>query len=265
MKKYENLFQIGEVAALFNISRKMLLNYENHNLIMPTLVDSQSGYRYFDKYTIARIQLILDLRKAGMSVPDIGKYLKGKLSAQKQIETMTAQILAIKKAIEILEVRNTDCNAAPIVKEIKLPKRYCICKDFMAEDVDDAINAVVNCYYECIRHGLSFAEGGYHFCEYNKDLFDENFYEVTDISMKICICVDEKNAPYDAVVFPETKALSISFCGEYGKSITSYEIIKKNIKDYGYTVTGFPQEIYLEGNFDNESDKNIVWIIVPIQ
>ena len=83
--------------------------------------------------------------------------------------------------------------------------------------------------------------------------------------MKIYICVDEKNAPYDAVVLPETKALSISFCGEYGKSITTYEIIKKYIKDYHYTVSGFPQEIYLEGNFDNESDKNIVWIIVPIQ
>ena len=43
------------------------------------------------------------------------------------------------------------------------------------------------------------------------------------------------------------------------------DFIKQYIKDNGYTVNGFPQEIYLEGNFDNNSDKNIVWIIIPIK
>lgn len=265
MKKYFNLFQIGEVAALFNISRKMLLNYENHGLITPSIVDNSSGYRYFDINTVSRIQLILELRKTNMSISDIGKYLNGTLSAEKQINSLKEQISSLQKAIETLELRNVNCKTTPIIKEIKLPKRYCICKDFVAKDVDDAFAACINCYYDCLRRGLTFAEGGYHFCEFPKDLFDENFYELTDISMKICICIDEKNAPKDSIVYPETKALSVSYCGEYGESITSYELIKKYITQNGYIVTGFPQEIYLEGNFDNEWDRNIIWIIIPVK
>lgn len=265
MKKYDNLFQIGEVAALFNISRKMILNYENHHLISPTLIDDQTGYRYFDCYAIARIQLILNLRITGMTLTEIGKYLKGTLSAIKQIDILKQQIVSAQKAIEQLEVRNKEEDALPVIKEITLPRRHCICREVVAKDVEDAISAVVDTFHECIERKLKFSDGNYHFCEFPKDLFDENFYELTDISMRVCICVDEMTAPTDAVVYPETKALSVSYCGEYSNSIASYELIKQYIKDNGYTVNGFSQEIYLEGNFDNNSDKNIVWIIVPIK
>ena len=265
MKKFDNLFQIGGVAKLFNISRKMILNYENHKLIMPTLVDAQSGYRYFDSYAIARIQLILDLRKTDMSLSDIKKYFTGKLSAENQVEILKSKILAAQNAIKTLEVRITDCNATPVINEIELPERYCICKEFIAEDVDNAISAFVNCYYDCLRRGLTFADGGYHFCEFPKDIFDENFYELTNISMKICICIDKNNAPKDAVIYPKTKAISVSYCGEYEKSFISYELLKEHIKKKGYKVTGFPQEIYLQGNFNNNSNENIVWVIIPIE
>lgn len=264
MKKYENLFQIGEVAALFEISRKMILNYENHRLIKPALVDDQTGYRYFDSYTIARIQLILDLRRTGMTIPEIGKYLKGTLSAKKQIDKFKQQILSAQKAIEQIEVRDKEKSSHPVIKEITLPRRHCICREVIAKDIEDAISAVVSAYRECIERKLKFSDGTYHFCEFPKNLFEENFYELTDIAMRVCICIDESSAPSDAVVYPATKALSVSYCGEYDKSIASYELIKQYIIDNGYTVNGFPQEIYLEGNFDNHSDKNIVWIIVPI-
>lgn len=264
MKKYDNLFQIGEVAALFNISRKMLLNYEKHRLITPSLIDAQTGYRYFDSYAIARIQLILDLRRTGMVISDIARYFNGSLTSKKQVNILRQQIIASKKAIEQLEVRNRENDQSPVIKEINFPKRHCICKEIVAKDVDDAISAVVSVFNECILRKLKFADGGYHFCEFYVNLLDEKFYELTDISMKICICIDEKNAPKDAVVYPETKALSIAFCGEYSKSISSYELIINHIKKNGYTVNGFPREVYLEGNFDNNSDKNIVWIIVPI-
>lgn len=264
MKKYENLFQIGEVVSLFNISRKMILNYENCLLIQPTLTDEQSGYRYYDSYTIARIQLILDLRRTGMTLSEIGRYFSGALTSKKQISTFKKQIESIQKAIDQLEIRSKEEDEQPVIKEIILPRRHCIRREFIAKDVDDAISAVVGTFNKCIAGKLKFADGNYHFCEFPKDLFDENFYELTDISMKICICIDGNSAPEDAVVYPETKALSISFCGEYYKSFTSYELIKKYIIENGYTVNGFPQEIYLEGNFDNNSDKNIVCIIVPI-
>lgn len=265
MKKYDNLFQIGEVAALLGISRKMLLNYESHNLITPTLIDSSSGYRYFDGYAIARTRLILDLRRTGMSLSDIAKYFKGSLSAKKQITLLQEQILFAQKTIEQLKIRNSDCAAPPAIRETVLSKQYCICKDYVAKDIDEAVWVFINSYYECLKRGLKFSEGGYDFCEFPKEIFDEDFYQLTDISMRICICIDEKDAPKDAVMYPQTKAISVSFCGEYGKSVSSYELLKKYIKENNLKTAGFPREFYLEGNFDNNSDKNIVWIAVPIK
>lgn len=83
--------------------------------------------------------------------------------------------------------------------------------------------------------------------------------------MKICICINENKLPKDTIIFPETKALSISYCGSYDKIFYAYEQLKKYIIDNNYQPIGFPQEVYLEGNFNNESNKNIVLIIIPIK
>lgn len=265
MKKYEGLFQIGEVAALLGISRKMLLNYQNHNLIAPTLVDNSSGYRYFDAYAIARTQLIIDLRRTGMSLADIGKYFKGSLSAKKQIVFLQGQILFAQKAIEQLEIRSSDCDTSLQVKETLLPKQYCICKDYVAKDIENAVQTFIDCYYDCLQRGLKFSDGTYNFCEFPKDIFDEHFYSLTDIPMRICISVDERDAPEDAVFYPQTKALAVSFCGEYDKSLSAYEHLKKYIKENNIKTAGFPREFYLEGNFANNSDKNIIWVVLPIE
>lgn len=264
MRKYDNLFQIGEVASLFNISRKMLLNYESHGLIKPTFVDLDTNYRYFDSYTIARIQLILDLRQTGMSVSDIGKYLKGDLSTKKQITELEKKIANAEKAIEQLELRNISENDPLIIREIYIPQRYCIRRNFISKDVDDAVSAVFDTYKECIERKLKFSETGYHFCEFTKNIFDENFYELTDISMNVCIAIDEKTAPRDAVIYPATKALSVSFYGDYEKGYYAYELLKKYLLENNYSVAGFPQETYLEGNFDNVSNKRITWIVIPV-
>ena len=70
--------------------------------------------------------------------------------------------------------------------------------------------------------------------------------------------------PKDAVVYPLKQRRSLLPFVENTAKVSSYELIINHIKKNGYTVNGFPREVYLEGNFDNNSDKNIVWIIVPI-
>ncbi|NLE03835.1 MAG: MerR family transcriptional regulator [Crenarchaeota archaeon] len=264
MKKYSKLFQIGEVAELFNISRNMILNYINHRLLAPTLVDRDTGFRYFDCFAIAKIQLILDLRNMGLSIPEIGKYFSGILSVKKQIATLQNQITSIQKTINQLEVRDKERDEQQNIKEIIIPERYCIVREVVAKDFDDAVSLFVETFNSCIERKLKFANGCFHFCELLMDLFDEDFYNETNIPIRICISIIGEHAPKDAVIYPQTKALSISFCGKYSNIYEPYESLKKYIIDNGYKVSGFPQEHYLEGDFNNNSDKNIVWIVIPI-
>ncbi|MCB9498619.1 MAG: MerR family transcriptional regulator [Bacillales bacterium] len=265
MKKNNNLFRIGEVASFLGISRKMILNYEKHGIIVPSFVDSSSGYRYFDSYTIARIQIILDLRKTDMSLKDIEKYLNGRITTENQIAILNEQIKEIKKAISRLEIRNKSENIKPEIKQITLPAAHFITRYIVAKDINDAITSFTGFFEECMERGIHFSRKVSSFCEFEKDLFDKDFYQMTDISMKMCICIDEKRIPEDAELYPEGKVLLISYCGEYGKSYTAYETIKKYIQDNHIEVKGYPREVYMEGNFDNSSNKNIVLIVVPIK
>jgi len=128
-----------------------------------------------------------------------------------------------------------------------------------------SLPTIVATYSECLKRGLNLSNSNYHFCEYHKNILDEDFFATTNISMKICICINENKLPKDTIIFPETKALSISYCGSYDKIFYAYEQLKKYIIDNNYQPIGFPQEVYLEGNFNNESNKNIVLIIIPIK
>lgn len=42
-----SLFQIGEAAKLLGVTRKMILNFEELDLLQPAYKDESSGFRYY--------------------------------------------------------------------------------------------------------------------------------------------------------------------------------------------------------------------------
>ena len=63
IKHDDNLFKIGEVASSCDTTIKTIRYYEATGLVLPTKVDSETGYRYYDKYALKLIQKIEKLKK----------------------------------------------------------------------------------------------------------------------------------------------------------------------------------------------------------
>ncbi len=263
MKKREGVFQIGEVAVLCGITRKMILNYEKLGLLKPTEVNAASGYRYYDIKAISRVQTILDLRQTGMSLPEIGQYLKGMLSAESRIAVLEEQ----KRQLDFMikEMKNRRVKSGEYaVEEIFLPETICLCTDYIADDIEEGLNAYITAYEVCINRRIPFAANSYHFCEFREDISSDDFFKIRNIPMRICICVDREKAPSDAVIYSACRALSLIHRGAYEKSAAAYERLQKYIKEHEIQIYGYPREMYVQGSFDAASEENLVRIVMPI-
>lgn len=70
---------IGQVAKRVGISARMLRHYDDLGLYRPSRV-SENGYRWYGTTTLPRLYRIIALRRAGVSLPDIGRIIDGQSS-----------------------------------------------------------------------------------------------------------------------------------------------------------------------------------------
>lgn len=76
------MFKIGEFAQFTRVSVKMLRHYDELGLLKPVRVDRESGYRYYSADQLPRLNRIIALKDLGFSLPQIGRLLDEKLSAE---------------------------------------------------------------------------------------------------------------------------------------------------------------------------------------
>lgn len=78
MKKFPHGYLTpSELAKITGVSKQLLLYYDNNSIFSPEYVD-KNGYRYYGCQQYFTLQIILFLRKLGLSLKDISKYLKNK-------------------------------------------------------------------------------------------------------------------------------------------------------------------------------------------
>lgn len=73
----KRLLSIGEAAKALEVTRRMILNYEDKGLILPDQRDGINGNRYYTADTVSRIRSIRILQNLGLSLDDIYAYYHG--------------------------------------------------------------------------------------------------------------------------------------------------------------------------------------------
>lgn len=74
MKQKNYLFSSGEFAKLTGVNKRTLHYYNNIGLFCPDVV-GENGYHYYTCFQFAKLELILTLRKIGMSIEEIREYV----------------------------------------------------------------------------------------------------------------------------------------------------------------------------------------------
>lgn len=91
----KNLFSVGELSKLQNISRQTLIFYDKIGLFCPAYVDPQNGYRYYSAAQLDSLDTICIMKKIGFSLDEIKAYLKG--------YTLDTSLVALRKQLTIIE------------------------------------------------------------------------------------------------------------------------------------------------------------------
>lgn len=109
------MYSMKETCEKLNITYETLKYYCNEGLI-PNVKRDENNYRVFDDNNIGWIKSLLCLKKCGMSIKDIKKYLnlclegkstipERKLILEKQKENLLAQIASLNDSINFIDYK----------------------------------------------------------------------------------------------------------------------------------------------------------------
>lgn len=81
MKQYQQYeFSIKEIAEMYHISTRAIRFYEEKGLIQPKRLDNQ--YRVYDLACLDRLEMIISLKRSGLSLEKISALLNDELNNQ---------------------------------------------------------------------------------------------------------------------------------------------------------------------------------------
>ena len=73
--KNEDAIIIGDLSKIYNISKRTLRLYHEMGLLTPYHVDEKTGYRYYLPAQFPRLEMILQMKQAGLSLKQIKQML----------------------------------------------------------------------------------------------------------------------------------------------------------------------------------------------
>ncbi len=128
-----NLFKIGEVAGLFNVSVSTLRHYEKLGLVSPEYTDPETGYRYYSTDQFEALNTLRYLRLLDTPLEDISDFLKdrdieamrGMLKSQREkVSKKITELMKLEKKIDrrIQGIEEAQAHPLNIIEDIVVPE-----------------------------------------------------------------------------------------------------------------------------------------------
>lgn len=266
-----NLFSIGDVAKLFNLSTGTLRHYETLGLITPEYTDPDTGYRYYSVRQFEPLNTVRYLRMLDMPLGSIGDFLQNrdvdvieqKLRRQKdEIVEKQRELAVIERKINsrlrmISDARSTpldviEVKTLPSCRLIWVEKPLSISDPFDMEmpirKLDSAHETAV--FLGKVGVGIS--------CE---NLLGERF----DKYDCIFLILDEDEDFEGAKCVPETKCVSLRYCGSHREAAAQYENLSRYMRENGLSPAGFSREVtMIDFGITCDPEKFVTEISIPV-
>ena len=146
----KRLLSIGEAAKALEVTRHMILNYEDKGLILPDQRDGINGNRYYTADTVSRIRSIRILQNLGLSLDDIYAYYHGTTDLEPLITRLEDLRDEISRNIEKLKEHSKGHNDFEI-RQIELPAQTVYCQDLHSTELEDKKEQLRSVFIKAIR------------------------------------------------------------------------------------------------------------------
>jgi DNA-binding transcriptional MerR regulator len=251
--KDRNLFTIGEFSKVTGLSVKTLRYYHEQGILSPTVIDDESGYRYYDDRKIETAKIVTELRRLEFSISEIAEILCSCKedadlldSLEKKGQSIQARMWHDQEILDRLnqiitherEVRKT-MQLAPFEVHQKTLDSILIAGVRMKGKYSDCGKAYV-------QIGKRF---GRHICGKAFLLHYDTEYREDDADFEACMPI-RKGEPVDGISvrhLPGGKCLALLHSGSYNELGRSYAMIFKHINAKGFQIEMPTREVYLKG------------------
>ena len=233
------LFRIAQAANACGLSRSTILRMEESGLLTPAYIEPESGRRYYDNHNIARILQIENLKYMGFDKEEILSYFLHSGEATELLTILEKKLALLQRSVEEMRLRAGDSPHLS-VDNIDLPEFVCCTRTHQGMTVAQKYDAMYSFYHDCVQRGLTLGREPLFTVNARTDYLHG---QLTDAPypFQVCIPVDAKNAPQDAVCFPACKALSVLYFGNYSGVDAAWLALGSEVKARGLTPAGHPR------------------------
>ena len=100
----QELYSIGEVSRICNVSKKALRFYDKINIISPDYICEENKYRYYNRETLLLVPVIKYFKQMGFKLEEMKEFLES--------DTYEVQERGFRKKIDELKQQREDINVA---------------------------------------------------------------------------------------------------------------------------------------------------------
>jgi DNA-binding transcriptional MerR regulator/DNA gyrase inhibitor GyrI len=247
------LFSIGEFSRACGMTVKTLRFYHDERLLVPTFVDPQSGYRYYDATLNERARAIGFLRGLEFPLDQIREMLASAddpaailAAMEKHKSTLDERIRHLRGLIRSLDAFIQQERQANVM----VPQNPDVQEKTLAPQLIAGVR-MKGKYADC---GKGFSKIGRSFGRHISGpcflLHYDTEYKETDADFEACMPLKQAGKPVDGVSvreLPGARCVCLIHKGPYDQLGPSYAKAFKYAKEKGYTNTSPTREVYLKG------------------
>lgn len=269
----EKLFRIGDVAKMFHISTGTLRHYERMGIVVPEYIEEKSGYRYYSIRQFEVLNTIRYPRVLDMPLEQIADFLANRdiQVIEEKLQKQKITIAEKKRQLEIIErkidhrIRQIKDAAASRLDEIHMQQTKA-CRIVWIRD-SLTIHSHLDLEYAIRRlekdqpDSLTFL--GKVGVGISKEKLENRQLEAYD--RVFLVLDDEENYQGEVEQLPETRSVSIRFCGGHQEAEKYYQKLLIYIEEHHLKIAGFSREITLiDYGITNDTGKFVTEILIPV-
>ena len=249
------LLSIGEAARALEVTRRIILNYEDKGLIFPDRRDGINGNRYYTADTVSRIRSIRILQNLGLSLDDIYAYYHGTTDLDPLIARLEHLRDELSLNIEKLKEHSKGHNDFEI-RQIHLPAQTVYCQNLHSTELEEKKELLRGVFIEAIR-------------QYGSDTSQHMFFTEYRLSnpadFTCCIAVPPESQGEHLITLPPRRALCIFYHGAYEGIPAVVKHLCEYAEEHQIPLKGTARHLYLEGPPQHKNPENfLTQVAVPV-
>jgi DNA-binding transcriptional MerR regulator len=247
------MFSIGEFSKITGLTIKTIRFYHEKELLIPSCVDPDSGYRYYDHSNVEKAHIVTHFRNMEFSVNEIKEILDNYNDQADILDYLEQHKSTIEAKIK--KYKNIMFSVDRIITNEREAIMAAEESGFEVEEktLEPTLIAGIRMQGKYSDCGKGFAQIGKRFGRYIRGkafcLYYDSEYRPDDANFEACMPIS-KAKEVDGISVRElsgTKCISLLHKGPYDELGRSYAIILEYAKSNGFEIIMPTREVYLKG------------------